>query len=349
MSEGADRGHDATARLEADYFDGRSTRPRRVALRLAGGLLHLQGNGVARAVPLDAVRWPERTRHGARIAHLADGASLHGPDAAAWDAWVAAAGRREGWVARAQQSWRALALAVLLLAGIAAAGYLWGLPWAARTLVAWMPPSADAALGESAYRAFSERLLQPSMLPQERQQRLREAFDAALARAYPGGAPVHRVLFHRSRLGPNAFALPGGTIVMTDELVERAGSDVELLVGVLAHELGHVEQRHGMRLLVQTGLLAAAASLAFGDFSGWLAGAPVLLGQAGYSRDAEREADRAAIRILRAAGLSPLALVRFFERVGAAGDGRGEGLAIAFSSHPADAERLQLFRDAARP
>lgn len=335
-----------------DYFDGRSARAKRVRLRVSGDRLHLHGESLVRSVSLSAVQWPERTSHGARIAHLADGGSLHARDAAAWDAWAAAIGRRDPLVVRAQQSWGALAVALGLLLALLAAGYLWGLPGAARLVVQGIPPSMDAALGESAYRTLSPRLLQPSALPPAEQQRLRAAFDAALGRAYPGGAPAHRVLFHRSRIGPNAFALPGGTIVMTDELVERVGGDAEVIVGVLAHELGHVEQRHGMRLMVQAGLLAAAGSLAFGDFSGWLAGAPVLLGQAGYSRDAEREADQAAIRVLRAAGLSPLAMVRFFEALAqeAGGEEKDEsGLAIAFSSHPADAERIRAFRDAARP
>ncbi|WP_119155936.1 M48 family metallopeptidase [Caldimonas tepidiphila] len=334
----------------ADYFDGRSARARRVALHVADGALHLRGEGVARAVPLGSVRWPERSRHGACVAHLDGGGSLHACEAAAWDAWADSIGQRDAWVVRAQQSWRALALAVLLLAGVAAAGYLWGLPWAARALVHAVPASVDAALGESAYRSLSARLLGPSRLPPGEQQRLREAFEAALRRAYPGGdAPPHRVLFHAGRIGPNAFALPGGTIVMTDELVKRVDGNAEVVVGVLAHELGHVEQRHGMRMLVQGALLAAAANLAFGDFSSWLAAAPVLLGQAGYSRDAEREADRAAIRILRAAGLSPLALGRFFEGMATERDASAGGLAIAFASHPADAERIRAFRDAARP
>ena len=71
--------------LTVDYFDGRSARSTPVRLHLAGELLLIDGEGVARREPVGAVQWPERTRHGARVAHLADGASLHCADALAWE------------------------------------------------------------------------------------------------------------------------------------------------------------------------------------------------------------------------------------------------------------------------
>lgn len=335
--------------LILDYFDGRSARPLRVQAHIDNGMLHLQGEGVTRTVPLHEVQWPERTRHGKRVAHLADGASLHGSDAAAWDAWAAAAGQRDGIVSRVQQSWRGVLVSVVLLAGLLGVAYQWGLPWAARGIVGFVPPTVDATIGSSAYASIGSHLLQPSQLPEADQQRYRDAFHRAVQRAYPnGGAPHWQLHFHKSRIGPNAFALPGGTIVMTDELVKLVGGDEEIILGVLAHELGHVERRHGMRALVQTTILGAVASVAFGDFSGWLATAPVILGQAGYSRDAEREADRDAIRIMKAAGISPLAMVRFFEKIAEKDDDREpSALGIAFASHPADAERVAVFREAA--
>ena len=336
--------------ISLDYFDGRSARPVRVEARIENGHLHLLGEGVERRTPLKAVQWPERTRHGKRVAHFEDGASLHGSDAAAWDAWASAAGQHDGAVSRLQQSWRAVLASVVVLLGIVVAAYLWGLPWAARGVVGFVPHSVDEAIGESAYGSFGTHMLAPSQLPEADQRRLRAAFERAVQKAYPAGnAPRWQLHFHKSRIGPNAFALPGGTIVMTDELVKLVGGDEEVIVGVLAHELGHVERRHGMRALVQTTILGAVASVAFGDFSSWLATAPVVLGQAGYSRDAEREADRDSIRIMKAAGISPLAMVRFFDKIAEKkGDRERSALGIAFASHPADAERIRLFREAAQ-
>ena len=115
-----------------------------------------------------------------------------------------------------------------------------------------------------------------------------------------------------------------------------------------------------MRMLVQVTALGALASVVVGDFSSLLAGVPALLGQAGYSRDAERESDREAVRVLKAAGISPRVMVTFFERIGewredepSESDGNDKSsdspLGIAISSHPVDAERIRFFEEAAKP
>ena len=373
------------AALAAEYFDGLSARPRPVTLRLRRGELLIEGDGVALQLPVAEVRWPERTRHGARVAHLRGGGSVQARDAGAWDAWARDGGLKESAVVRAQQSWRGVIVAMLVLALAGAVGYRWGVPWLARSALAVLPLSADRAIGEAALRSFDGTLLQPSQVPAERQQQIRAAFAAALAHADPATAgTAHELRFHtspklgsgpnaRSRLGPNAFALPGGTIVVTDEMLQLLQGRDDVLIGVLGHELGHVRRRHGMRLLVQAALIGSAASIALGDFSSVLAAAPALLGQSAYSRDFEREADDDAIALLRADGRSPALMAELFERLAAQRPGaaakKGEpgggvdknapgggvdknapaafDLGIALASHPADAERIQRFRDAA--
>jgi predicted Zn-dependent protease len=154
------------------------------------------------------------------------------------------------------------------------------------------------------------------------------------------------------RLGANAVALPGGHIVITDELLALLQGADDAVLGVLAHEHGHVRRQHGLRALVRFGLVSAATSVALGDFSSIVAGVPALLAHLGYSRDAEREADADAAHVLRAAGRDPSAMVLLFERLAAhqkraRADGTG-GPPIAFASHPADEERIRFFREAAR-
>jgi Zn-dependent protease with chaperone function len=344
--------------IEATYFDGLSARARRVCLTVAAGQLHISGDGVDAHVPLAEVEWPERTRHGTRVTRLRDGASLQALDSAAWDAWQRANGKAESPVVKAQQSWRATALALLLLLALVGAGYQWGVPWAARGLLVLLPQSADRALGDAVWQSMDGQVLTATALPAARQTHLREAFAAAVARTYPGAQPPHYELrFHASpsgsQLGPNAFALPGGTIVVTDALVALLGERDDVLIGVLGHELGHVQHRHGMRMLVQVTLIGTATSLAWGDFSAVLAAAPALLGQMAYSRDFERAADADAITLLRANGISPAVMIELFERLAAARGADGKAApdksapGIAFASHPQDAERVKLFREAA--
>lgn len=363
--------------LSASYFDGSSARARAVTLQVAGDQLLVHGEGFHRSVLLRKVQWPERTRYGQRVAHFTEGGSVQCADAAAWDDWSRRSGRGDSLVVTLQQSWRWVMASALALVLLLVAIQQWGLPVAARAVVAVTPLSVDSALGETSLAAIDEHLMRPSRLPAAEQARLREAFAKAAGAMPAGSLPSWQLVFRRSRIGPNAFALPGGTMVMTDELVELVGRDDKVITAVLAHELGHVQHRHGLRMLVQVTALGGLAATVLGDFSTVLAGVPVLLGQASYSRDAEREADQESVRILKAAGISPAVMVTLFERIAAKknedkNDGKkdagkaeqpapaaeagkpGENLpdqdswlGIAFASHPADAERVKFFMDAA--
>jgi Zn-dependent protease with chaperone function len=338
--------------VEALLFDGRSARPRPVTLRIEGAELVADAEQSQQRWPLAQVRWPERTRHGQRVIELADGRRLQCPQPAAFDAWAAAHGRRDGLVVRLQQSWRAVLLALLASVLVLAAALHWGVPLAARGVLALLPPTVDQTVGERAWQSLQDDWFKPSRIAPERQAALRQAFGQALAQAHPPAAgrapPAWRLEFRAgdAALGPNALALPGGIIVVTDALVELLADRPDALLGVLGHEWGHVRQRHGMQGLLQASLVAGLAALVVGDFSSLLAAAPALLAQQSYARGFEREADAESVRLLRAAGHSPAAMVVFFQRI-AALPGR-QAAPVALASHPADAERLRYFEDAAR-
>lgn len=359
--------------LAVEYFDGQSARARPVQLSCRDDTLHIDGDGVQLTLPLRGVQWPERTRHGQRVAHLPGGGALHAADAAAWDAFALACGRGDSVVVRAQQSWRWVLASLGGLVLVIAASYHWGVPWAARAAVPLIPATVDAEVGERAMASLDEHLLKPSKLPPEQQQRLRAAFAQATTAQPDGFVPAHRIVFRAGEIGPNALALPGGTMIVTDDLVELLDGDAAIVTGVLAHEIGHVRHRHGMRRLLQATAIGVVASAVFGDFSSLLAAIPVWLGQAAYSRDAEREADAESVRFLKNAGISPAVMVTFFEKIAAgarkarARDGAASAptgnepaakaeaprrrtpspLGIAIASHPADAERVRFFQEEA--
>lgn len=343
--------------LVARYFDGASGRAHPVTLQLLGNTLHIHGEGIDRAIAMHDVQWPERTRHGVRVAHFSDGGSVQCSDAAAWDAWCHGSGHTDAWVVRLQQSWRGVMVSVLALMAIAVALQQWGIPLAARTVVARLPLSVDASLGEASLTAIDQHLMRPSKLSTLEQERLRNALTHALTALPTGTLPRWQLVFRQSSIGPNAFALPGGTLVLTDELVALVEGDAQVITAVLAHEMGHVQHRHGVRMLVQATFLGGLGALFLGDFSTLLAGVPVVLGQASYSRQAEREADTEAVRILKAAAISPLVMVTLFDKLAEKakqtehGEDRankqGSWLGIAFASHPADADRVRYFKEAA--
>jgi len=336
------------ARLQLEYFDGRSARPHQAEIQLQDGQLQLVSGLHNHQYPLGSVRWPERQRHGQRQALLPDGGVLSCADAARWDAWARASGLHDSLTVRWMQNWRLVGAALALLLAVLLMAWRWGLPLATEAALRWLPPALEQQIGSQALTQLEAHWLRPSQLPPAEQDGLRQRFAALVAQAHaPGHAPAYQLHFRAASaaLGPNAFALPGGDIVLTDALVQLMRDRPDAVLGVLAHELGHVRQRHGLRLAVQASLVSAAAGLVVGDFSALLGGVPALLTQQAYSRDFEREADAEARRCLLAAGISPRVMLDFFERL-AQRRQHADGLPIAFSSHPADAERKRFFSDA---
>ncbi len=115
----------------------------------------------------------------------------------------------------------------------------------------------------------------------------------------------------------NAFALPGGHVVIHSALALRAGTAAELQ-GVLAHEIAHVTEQHGLRAVIRsTGLYVIAQTL-LGDASGLVAvmanAGPLLLNQK-YSRDFERAADSEGYELLKRARIDPRGLTAFFATI----------------------------------
>lgn len=335
-------------RLTADWFDGRSARARPVEVWCDAATLHF-GDHTA---PLAGVTWPERQRHGQRQILLPGGGLLSFADAPAFDAWAQASGRGDSAVVRWQQSWRLAALSLVLLAAGLAGAYRWGLPWAVDRAVDALPPGVEQRLGEQVLSSLDGDWLKPSGLAPDVQQAWQQRWAAAIARARTHGGPAvpERFQIHirdgGKSLGPNAFALPGGDIVITDALLKLLDDEPDAVTTVLAHELGHVEHRHGLRLMLRAGAVGVVASVIVGDFSTLLAAAPAMFASNAYSRDNEREADLYGRTLARAGGVDTSRMAVFFERLAkkhASVD--NNPVAIAFSSHPADEERVRFFSE----
>jgi predicted Zn-dependent protease len=146
----------------------------------------------------------------------------------------------------------------------------------------------------------------------------------------------------------NAFAVPGGQIILTRGLLQRAGSGDEV-AGVLAHELGHTLELHPEAGIVRAMGLAAATQLALAGSQGTVSNVGLLLTQLRYTRIAEQEADAHALRILKGAGISAKGFGDFFERLeGKRPAGETEKSATEFEvilrTHPATQDRIALVR-----
>jgi Zn-dependent protease with chaperone function len=186
---------------------------------------------------------------------------------------------------------------------------------------------------------LDRRLFTPSRLDASRLDTLQRQFQELVhARGLSMSA---RLVFRRSEpLGANALALPSGLVIMTDQLVDLAQDDRELL-GILAHELAHVEQQHGLRNLYQSTGLLVLISVLLGDVTSITSTAsslPAFLLQSGYSRQFEREADTFAGQYMLQQGWGTKPLRDILQRLAG---GRGDKLPALLSTHPGTEERLR--------
>lgn len=150
----------------------------------------------------------------------------------------------------------------------------------------------------------------------------------------------------------NAFALPGGYILITDDLIREAESPDEL-AAVIAHEVAHVEKRHVMQAVWRNFGIGMLLDLIVGGGTGAGQQAVILAGQASelsYSRSAELEADTRGQALLHADGLSSMGMAPFFERMAAGESHDGVSDAAEFlATHPDSRRRAGAARAAQRP
>lgn len=356
------------AQLRARWFEGRSSRAQDVLVRVQPGargpdLEIAPSAGVPLHLACAEVDWPEAWSTGRMprklVVDLRARGSLEVDDVAGWHAAVAAAGHQAPLAQQMQTRWRVFVLALAVAAAALAAFYRWGTPWAATQLTRQVPLGWEMAVSEKALRDLDAGWLHPSKLPPERQEQLRARFErlaAAVApelRRYPGYAPTLQLQF-RSGLGANAFALPGGTIVMTDGMVEAAakhGATDDALVGVLAHEIGHVMHRHTTRLVVEQGVLNIGFGLALGDLSALAStGASILTGLA-YRRSHETEADCFAVALMTRAALPTAPMADLLLKIDPSTGGKQEkgSWTSLLSSHPETAQRARELKAGQAP
>ena len=241
--------------------------------------------------------------------------------------------------------WRGvLVLSVLFL--VALAGLRLAIAPSGDLLAHLMPDTLVERASGLVLAQLDLTLLEDSQLPAMTRQRLTREFDRMRLLAAPEFADTRLHFRNAPAIGPNAFALPGNDIVLLDELVTFA-DDEDVVLAVLAHEFGHVTERHALRQIMRSAVVAIGVGMMVGaeesvieeivGFGGNL----VLSDQ---SRTFELEADRVSADWTRRLGHDTEALSRFFQKIhdecGALCDGGG-----LLASHPSFRDRIDALAD----
>ncbi|WP_431048824.1 M48 family metallopeptidase [Roseateles sp. L2-2] len=356
--------HTATAR----WFDGAENRPQEVRVRL--GRNHLEfmpwpprGQSASSMPPSEAELAASRpsmpglrryTRKALQVGEwwrgrptpvgLPDGGTI-------WLPADSAMGRVLGGQSLMAQTAGSWSLAVCALVALMAL-VLWfdrqGASLLARAALPLIPTQLDDAVGKRVEQQLESTWLRPSRVPAQRQQAIRARFAEVAGRVFPGMMLNVRFARQGDLPGFNAMALPNGTIFAFDGLVEALSDDE--LVAVLGHEAGHVKHRHAMRHLVQGAGLLSVAGVVLGDFQSVAAGALPMAQTLGYSRDAERDSDAEAQRLILREHLPNETLVGAWLKVLEARrrDGRVDTGTPWLSTHPPIGERIESARQAAQ-
>jgi Zn-dependent protease with chaperone function len=331
--------------LSGFYFSPGSTHCAQAAAQISsdGMTLIVTGNGaLLAAVPLANIQVSSRLGALNRKLEFPDGGLFETRDNDGVDALLKG---RSGALAWMERSWR-LTLAAL---AVVAAGSSWlayyGVPMGAHWLALRTPSAIIQAISNETLSAMGNRVLLPTRLPDGRR-------NAILARFHRVASwqPLrhhYALLFHDAPvIGPNAFAMPDGQVVITDQLANISHDDQEL-DGIFAHEMAHVNRAHSLQSVYQASLVPAAIAFVTGDAGqiGHIAAIlPGIMLQSAYSRRFEQQADDDANRELRAHGEDPGRLADLLQRLEQATCSKGGCLPSWLGSHPATEARVLRLR-----
>jgi Zn-dependent protease with chaperone function len=331
--------------LSGYYFPAGSARFVEAVAQLSpdGKSLAIAANGtLLTSIPTRDVKVSSRLGPLSRKLEFPDGGLFETRDNDAVDALLKGSSGILAWMER---SWRL----TLVSLGIVAIGAAWfayyGVPAGAHWLALRTPPGIARVITNETLSVIDRRVLLPTRLPAARQKDVLAHFQRVAGWQTDGRR--YTLLFRNSpAIGPNAFALPDGRVVITDQLAQMSRDDQEL-DGVFAHEMSHVNHAHGLQSVYQASLVPAVIAFVTGDAGqvGHIAAIlPGILLQSAYSRGFEQEADDDANRELRAHGEDPGHLADLLERMEREICSKGECLPSWLGSHPQTAVRALRLR-----
>jgi Zn-dependent protease with chaperone function len=301
--------------FQAEYFDGLSASAKSVWVEVVGATIKVNVDGEYLVYEVTTLDVQARLGATKRIVDLPDGARLEAVDISELEAATPSASAFF-WSAlhylENHLGWVLISLCLTVFAGWAFLQH--GVPKLAEYVAKATPPSMELSLGEQVLKGLDHRFgyFSPSKTNETRQAKiatvLRELCEVNVC-------PQYKLVFRDGGvIGANAFALPGGIMVITDGLVQLAKNDTEI-VAVLAHELGHVKERHAFRQSIQSTLSGLILAALTGDVSAMASGLPAVLMQMRYSRLHELEADRFALNALQKSCLPPHAFADILYRL----------------------------------
>ncbi len=326
------------------YFDGH--KPEQTAVRVhfyASGAVHIQGDGVDFKTAVDQIKIAARLADTRRNIYLPGGGKLELEDNAAVDRVCVRFGqhRFQALLHRLERQGMSVVSAVIVTTVFIWAGIEYAVPLTAKWAAKSVSIQFEKDMGAQGLDNLDTWLFSNTTLAGSVQKRLRSSLDRLLDEE-KNQYSYHLLFRYSERMGANALALPGGFLIVTDGLVELSEND-EQIIAVLAHEIGHVENQHGLRTLFQDSITALFLAVFVGDATSLSVMIPTILLETRYSREFELEADQYAVELLQA---HKVPLTRFSRILFLLDQKPSDKNDFDFlSSHPAMRKRISIIRD----
>lgn len=325
------------------YFDGKTSKAHEVKVVFDGRFLQVLNHEISTTAEISKCDIEPPLGRTTRVIRLPNGAKLESNALETIATLEQRIGRNKGltFVNKLEGNWRLVLGSFIGLLVFLGLFLQFGLPVIADQVAYLTPTAVLAPLTDETIKLLDGQFLQPSKLSAKRQTELKIIFQKVVNDIGGRGYSYQLELRSSPQIGANAFALPSGKVVMTDELVDLSKNDTELR-GVLAHEVGHVIKRHALRSLYQGSGVVLMISILAGDVSGLASMAtalPAVLINSGYSRNFERESDEVAGKYLRNDPEKTKPLRDILERL-TKSHGGSAGTPGFLSTHPGTDERI---------
>jgi Zn-dependent protease with chaperone function len=334
-------------KINAYYYDGQSSKQIPVVVIFhPSGEVEITAENLAIKTSIQHLSIAPRLANTRRNIFLTDGAKLETDENEAIDRISAYFDKNIffTWVHKLEKNWSYALIALIVTIVFVWGGIEYGVPVAAKWAVKGVPYTVEQKIGQQALETLDKWLFFPSTLSMAKQQHLQNNFKNLVA--ITKGKQDYQLLLRSSKkMGANALALPGGIIILTDDLVKLAENDQQILA-VLAHEMGHIKFQHGLRSLFQDSITALFMAGVLGDITSITSlsvALPTFLVESRYSREFELEADQYAIHYLQDQNID----VEQFSRILSLLE-QSQNMGYEFdylSSHPAMQKRINIILD----
>ncbi len=320
--------------LYAQYFDGKSSQKEEVRVEFfEDGRVKIKGETLEIDTSIDNLSFSQRVGNIPRNIIFPNGAVAQSSENDKIDKFLKKHQKGFSIVHILESKMRYAILSFIMLILSVVFFFTIGSGIVAKGVTAILPEVVEKKIGEEAFEVMDKYILKDSLISKEKQRQISKRFSS-LNR----DNSLH--LHFRRGIGVNAFALPSGDIVISDELIKFSDNDMDMIYGILAHEKGHVIHKHSMQLIIKASMVSAIIAYFTGDISSIVASLSTSILNANYTREFEREADEYAKARMIEEGVSPSHLADFFIKM-SKNDKSGSSSHGYFDSHPSNDERIK--------